>query len=55
VRYFEDPIDESPNKANRVVCKNCGAEGEHRTAACPVLIVRLFNVTYYSYIAKLHI
>lgn len=38
VRYFEDPIEGSAKKANRIVCKNCGTEGEHRTAACPVSI-----------------
>ncbi|KAF9009090.1 hypothetical protein BDQ17DRAFT_1275502 [Cyathus striatus] len=37
VRYFEEkPTEES--KLNRTVCKNCGAEGEHKTSACPVLI-----------------
>ncbi|RDB22705.1 Protein air1 [Hypsizygus marmoreus] len=37
-RYFEDTVEESNKKPNRTVCKNCGAEGEHKTAACPVLI-----------------
>ncbi|KAG6884709.1 hypothetical protein C0993_008777 [Termitomyces sp. T159_Od127] len=37
VRYFEEPILKSP-KPKRAVCKNCGAEGEHTTATCPVLI-----------------
>ncbi|KAH9482625.1 hypothetical protein JR316_0004725 [Psilocybe cubensis] len=37
LRYFDD----TPNEAialNRTVCKNCGAEGEHKTSACPVMI-----------------
>lgn len=37
VRYYESP----PTPASvltRSVCKNCGAEGEHKTSACPVLI-----------------
>ncbi|KAG7449223.1 uncharacterized protein BT62DRAFT_929198 [Guyanagaster necrorhizus] len=34
VRYFEKPED----KSTKVVCKNCGAEGEHTTYKCPVMI-----------------
>lgn len=45
VRYFEDPVEESDKKPNRTVCKNCGAEGEHKTAACPVLIVCLYSIS----------
>ncbi|KAF8076360.1 hypothetical protein FPV67DRAFT_1573553 [Lyophyllum atratum] len=37
VRYFEEQVEES-SKPSRTVCKNCGAEGEHTTASCPVLI-----------------
>ncbi|KAG6861595.1 hypothetical protein C0995_014502 [Termitomyces sp. Mi166 len=37
VRYFEDPLPES-SKPSRTVCKNCGAEGKHTTATCPVMI-----------------
>ncbi|TFK43553.1 hypothetical protein BDQ12DRAFT_731560 [Crucibulum laeve] len=36
-RYFDEPPDEA-KKMNRTVCKNCGAEGEHKTSECPVLI-----------------
>lgn len=34
VRYFDTP-EEKPTKT---VCKNCGAEGEHTTYKCPVII-----------------
>ncbi|KAK0468352.1 uncharacterized protein EV420DRAFT_460559 [Desarmillaria tabescens] len=34
VRYFDTPED----KPTKVVCKNCGAEGEHTTYKCPVMI-----------------
>ncbi|XP_006460080.1 hypothetical protein AGABI2DRAFT_117040 [Agaricus bisporus var. bisporus H97] len=37
LRYFEEPEDESI-KLKRTVCKNCGAEGDHKTADCRVLI-----------------
>ncbi|KAI0291756.1 hypothetical protein BC826DRAFT_1186821 [Russula brevipes] len=36
VRYFKPPTEEQ--KHVRFVCKRCGAEGEHRTNECPVLI-----------------
>ncbi|KAF8627200.1 hypothetical protein AX15_004517 [Amanita polypyramis BW_CC] len=36
-RYFEDQ-SKGENKPGRLVCKNCGAEGEHKTIACPVII-----------------
>lgn len=45
-RYFEDQSKEE-NK-NKVVCKNCGAEGDHKTSTCPVIVVRcvvLFGFT----------
>lgn len=38
VRYF-DATDED-SKPTKFVCKNCGAEGEHKTFECPVQIVR---------------
>ena len=41
MRYFEEPEDES-SKLRRTVCKNCGAEGDHKTADCRVLIVSKF-------------
>jgi hypothetical protein len=43
VRYFEAPTEEQ--KQARFVCKRCGAESEHRTNECPVLIVRVFYIT----------
>lgn len=41
-RYFEDQSKEEA-KHNKVVCKNCGAEGEHKTSACPVIVVCLIS------------
>jgi hypothetical protein len=38
VRYFEKQ-EEDPSKATKVVCKHCGAKGEHKTFECPILIV----------------
>jgi len=40
VRYFEASAEEQQKQA-RFVCKRCGAENEHRTKECPVLIVRV--------------
>ncbi|KAF8974755.1 hypothetical protein BDZ97DRAFT_1775256 [Flammula alnicola] len=37
LRYYDDIPSESA-VLNRTVCKNCGAEGEHKTSACPVQI-----------------
>ncbi|KAL6307200.1 hypothetical protein BKA93DRAFT_728235 [Sparassis latifolia] len=38
-RYFDQPEDEEKvAKPTKIVCKNCGAEGEHKTYQCPVLI-----------------
>jgi hypothetical protein len=42
VRYF-DEVDQD-NKPTRFVCKNCGAEGEHKTIDCPVQIVCVSHV-----------
>lgn len=43
VRYWElDKLEAEEAKASktvRVVCKKCGAEGEHKTHECTVLIV----------------
>lgn len=42
IRYFDDPAETAETKtakATRIVCKNCGAEGEHKTWECPVIIV----------------
>ncbi|KAH9062238.1 hypothetical protein EDB87DRAFT_1673943 [Lactarius vividus] len=36
VRYFETPAEEQ--KQTRFVCKRCGAESEHRTGDCPIMI-----------------
>lgn len=42
VRYFEEAVEEAKApKPKTVVCKNCGAEGEHKTYECPVLIVSM--------------
>ncbi|TCD63871.1 hypothetical protein EIP91_004810 [Steccherinum ochraceum] len=41
VRYFEDPAelaDETEAKPKRLVCKHCGAMGEHSSWNCPVII-----------------
>ncbi|KDR83768.1 hypothetical protein GALMADRAFT_671498 [Galerina marginata CBS 339.88] len=37
MRYYEDLPTETTT-LSRTVCKNCGAEGEHKTSACPVQI-----------------
>ncbi|CAA7259740.1 unnamed protein product [Cyclocybe aegerita] len=37
IRYYNDPPSEAKT-LDRTVCKNCGAEGEHKTSACPVQI-----------------
>jgi len=39
LRYYDEPQDEAA-VISRTVCKNCGAEGQHKTSACPVQIVR---------------
>ncbi|KAH9030141.1 hypothetical protein EDB85DRAFT_2074348 [Lactarius pseudohatsudake] len=36
VRYFETPAEDQ--KQTRFVCKRCGAESEHRTRDCPIMI-----------------
>ncbi|KAI0784851.1 hypothetical protein C8Q75DRAFT_372465 [Abortiporus biennis] len=38
VRYFEDATEKAEGSQPRIVCKKCGAEGEHKTRECPVLI-----------------
>lgn len=38
MRYFDEQADDT--KPSRYVCKNCGAEGQHKTYECPVQIVR---------------
>jgi hypothetical protein len=42
VRYFEAPAEEQ--KQSRFVCKRCGAENEHKSNECPVLIVRVVRI-----------
>jgi len=37
-RYYDEPPDQTA-ALDRAVCKNCGAEGEHKTSACPIQIV----------------
>lgn len=39
VRYFDDPADGAEPKTAKIVCKKCGAEGDHKTWNCPVIIV----------------
>lgn len=39
VRYFDEVTEET--KPTRFVCKNCGAEGDHKTSECRVQIVRI--------------
>lgn len=42
VQHITRYYDEAPNEAaaiSRTVCKNCGAEGDHKTSACTVMIV----------------
>lgn len=43
VRYWElekfEAEEARAAKPTRSVCKKCGAEGEHKTYECPVLIV----------------
>lgn len=40
VRYFDKETDEaSQAKPSIFKCKHCGAEGDHKTYECPVLIV----------------
>lgn len=42
VRYFETvDDDEKSARPKTVVCKKCGAEGEHKTYDCPVIIVSM--------------
>ncbi|KII94762.1 hypothetical protein PLICRDRAFT_47774 [Plicaturopsis crispa FD-325 SS-3] len=39
VRYYEEPKEEtSTTKPVKFLCKNCGAEGSHKTYQCPVQI-----------------
>ncbi|EKM59927.1 uncharacterized protein PHACADRAFT_250735 [Phanerochaete carnosa HHB-10118-sp] len=37
-RYFDDPADGTEPKTAKIVCKKCGAEGDHKTWNCPVII-----------------
>lgn len=40
MRYFEPEAEEAAQpKPTRFVCKNCGAEGDHKTYECPVQVV----------------
>jgi protein AIR1/2 len=49
VRYFEKQ-EEDTSKATKVVCKHCGAKGEHKTFECPILIV---SAPFLSFLARL--
>ena len=44
-RYYEDKSKDE-NKLSKLVCKNCGAEGEHKTIACPVIVVRISSIGF---------
>lgn len=51
VRYFEVEGEETNQSRPSIFkCKNCGAEGEHKTYECPIQIVsgRIFGVHSYS-------
>lgn len=40
VRYFDNETDEAgQTKPSIFKCKHCGAEGDHKSYECPVLIV----------------
>lgn len=39
-RYF-DEVNEMKPKPVRMVCKHCGAEGDHKTSQCTVQIVSM--------------
>ncbi|KAG2369823.1 hypothetical protein BDR07DRAFT_318627 [Suillus spraguei] len=39
IRYFDTEAEEdAQTKPSRFVCKNCGAEGEHKTYECPIQV-----------------
>lgn len=50
VRYWEleklAASEAQAAKPTKTVCKNCGAEGEHKTHECPVLIVSAFRILH---------
>ncbi|GJE87490.1 hypothetical protein PsYK624_035730 [Phanerochaete sordida] len=37
-RYFDDLTETAEPKSAKIVCKRCGAEGQHKTWNCPVII-----------------
>ena len=49
MRYFEENAEDS--KPSKIICRNCGEEGNHIAIDCPVQIVRagLAAVTFFSY------
>lgn len=51
VRYFDEHKDEKPAT---FVCKNCRAQGQHRTFECPVQIVSNFLVATIDVIWTTH-
>ena len=44
-RYY-DQLPDQTAALDRTVCKNCGAEGEHKTSACQVQIVSIFIAVF---------
>lgn len=50
VRYWEleklEAAEAKTSKPTRFVCKKCGAEGEHKTYECPVLIVSTLPILH---------
>ena len=47
VRYWEleklEAEEAKASKSVRIICKKCGAEGEHKTWECTILIVSPFH------------
>ncbi|KAI0035396.1 hypothetical protein K488DRAFT_68437 [Vararia minispora EC-137] len=50
LRYFDERSEEA--KKTRTVCKKCGAEGEHTTRDCPVLIECPSHWRIYEYVSE---
>ena len=50
VRYWEleklEAAEAKTSKPTRFVCKKCGAESEHKTYECPVLIVSTLSISH---------
>ena len=50
IRYWEleklEAAETHAAKPTKFVCKKCGAEGEHKTYECPVLIVSTLPILH---------